>query len=148
LPSGPKCDKASLKPSPREGRHEVSAEVSTHTTQPSPAGSGRAHAPGRQIRGWRDRRHAESAAAANRRRQQLERATGLRLATSIRAAGRRLANPSRLRARVLRRGRSAPQAHLADSQSTPDRQVCAQSPRSPRPFPNKHPRGGRAPLGP
>jgi len=46
LPSGPECDKASLKP--KEGRHEVSAKVSARATQPSPAGTRPAGAPGRQ----------------------------------------------------------------------------------------------------
>jgi hypothetical protein len=40
LPSGPECDKASLKLQPKEGRNEVSAEVSIRATQPSLAGSG------------------------------------------------------------------------------------------------------------
>jgi hypothetical protein len=46
LPSGAECDKASLKP--KEGCHEVSAKVSTRTTQPSPAGNRRAGAAGQQ----------------------------------------------------------------------------------------------------
>jgi hypothetical protein len=48
LPSGPECDKALLKLPPKEGRNEVSAEVSTRATQPSPAGPRLARAPGRQ----------------------------------------------------------------------------------------------------
>jgi hypothetical protein len=48
LPSGPECDKASLKLQPKEGRNEVSAEVSIHATQPSLAGSGADRAAGGQ----------------------------------------------------------------------------------------------------
>ncbi len=48
LPSGPECAKASLKLAPKEGRNEVSAEVFTHATQPSPAGASPPGAAGRQ----------------------------------------------------------------------------------------------------
>src|SRR5271157_6295556 len=48
LPSGLECDKALLKLPPKEGRNEVSAEVPTRATEPSPAAPRPARAPGRQ----------------------------------------------------------------------------------------------------
>src|SRR5580658_1739273 len=48
LLSAPECDKASLKLPSQEGRNDVSAEVSTRTTQPSPAGNRPTGTPARQ----------------------------------------------------------------------------------------------------